>query len=177
MDALAPFRIPAATLKADEATYNWELGPEFLAIFDDEHEAVKGLFSVDMNLFRSGGMVHLEFLINGLVDTICDRCSVAIEMPVYAEYQLLVKYGDPADSTDEVVFVDQDAPDFNAGKHIYDFIMLAIPISQRIPDCETMENSPCDRTVLSYLAENPIDENTPRDKDSPWDDLKNVIEN
>lgn len=177
MDALAPFRIPAATLKADEATYNWELGPDFLAIFDDEHVAIQGLFSVEMNLFRSGGLVHLDFLINGLVDTICDRCSVAIEMPVYAEYQLLVKYGDPADSTDEAVFVDQDAPDFNAGKHIYDFIMLSIPISQRIPGCETMENSPCDQTVLSYLAQNQIDEISLREKDSPWDDLKNVIDN
>ena len=50
MDALAPFRIPAAVLKADEATYNWELGPDFLAIFDNEHELVKGQFLIEMNL-------------------------------------------------------------------------------------------------------------------------------
>ena len=177
MDALAPFRIPAAILKADEATYNWELGPDFLAIFDDEHELVKGHFSVEMNLFRSGEIANLDFIINGLVDTICDRCSVPIKLPISADYQLLVNYGDPAQSTDEVVFLEYDAPDFNAGKHIYDFILLSIPISQRIPDCETMEDSPCDATVLSYLSENQVDEKPIGDKDSPWDDLKNVINN
>lgn len=37
MDALAPFRIPVATLKGDEAYYEWTLGPDFLASFDEHH--------------------------------------------------------------------------------------------------------------------------------------------
>ena len=112
-----------------------------------------------------------------LPKSIVPVASVPIKLPVSADYQLLVNYGDPAQSTDEVVFLEHDAPDFNAGKHIYDFILLSVPISQRIPNCETMEDSPCDSTVLSYLTENQVDEKPIGDKDSPWDDLKNVLEN
>ena len=177
MDALAPFRIPAAILKADEASYEWKLGPDFLAIFDEEHEGITGHFEVHMELHREGGLTTLEFNVQGIVDTSCDRCMVPINLAIESDYQMVVKHGDPTDSTDEVVFIDSDSSDLNVGQHIYDFILLSIPISQRIPDCETMENSPCDTTVLSFLAENQVDEKPIGDKDSPWDDLKNVIKN
>lgn len=178
MDALAPFRIPIATLKADEASYEWELGPDFLAIFDDEHEPLSGHFSVKMNLHRAGGIVNLDFLVQGTVQTHCDRCLASIQMPVKVEYQLIVKYGEPAESTDEVIFVNPDIPNLNVGKHIYDFILLSIPISQRIPNCESMENSPCDTSVLAYLSKNQIEENSGERNDTPpWDELKKAIEN
>ena len=142
MDALAPFRIPAAILKADEASYEWKLGPDFLAIFDEEHEGITGHFEVHMELHREG------------------------------------KHGDPADSTDEVVFIDSDSSDLNVGQHIYDFILLSVPISHRIPDCDQMENSPCDTSILTYLSQNQVDEMPKGDKsESPWDDLKKQIDN
>jgi uncharacterized metal-binding protein YceD (DUF177 family) len=103
---------------------------------------------------------------------------VPIKMPIESDYQMVVKYGDPADSTDEVVFVDPDSPDLNVGKHIYDFILLSVPISHRIPGCEKMENSPCDTSILSYLSSQQIEENPGRgESDSPWDDLKKSMDN
>jgi len=177
MDALAPFRIPAAILKADEASYEWKLGPDFLAIFDEEHEGITGQFEVHLNLHREGGLTTLEFYVQGVIDTTCDRCMVPINMPIEAGYQMVIKYGDPADSSDEVVFVDSDSADLNVGNHIYDFILLSVPISHRIPDCERLENSPCDTSILSYLSHNQVDELPKGDKsDSPWDDLKKVID-
>ena len=178
MDALAPFRIPAAILKADEASYEWKLGPEFLNLFDEEHEGVQGQFLVNMDLHREGGIAILEFIVQGMVDTTCDRCMVPIKMPIESDYQMIVKYGNPADSTDEVVFVDPDSPDLNVGKHIYDFILLSVPISHRIPGCEKLEDSPCDTSIISYLSQHQVDDPTTRDEgDSPWDDLKKVIDN
>jgi uncharacterized metal-binding protein YceD (DUF177 family) len=178
MDALAPFRIPVATLKADEASYEWGLGPEFLAIFDDEHEPVDGQFTVGMELHKAAGIATLEFSVDGSIQTTCDRCLVPLQLPIEAEYQLIVKFGDPNESTDEVVFIDPEASDLNVGQHIYDFILLSIPISHRIPDCETMENSPCDTSILSYLTQNennilPGDD----DDESPWNEIKKVIDN
>jgi uncharacterized metal-binding protein YceD (DUF177 family) len=178
MDALAPFRIPVATLNSDEASYQWELGPDFLAIFDDEHEPLSGVFSVQMEFHRSGGISTLDFMVSGTVNTVCDRCLSAIEMPVKADYHMIIKFGNPAESTDEVVFIDAESPNLNVGQHIYDFILLSIPISQRIPDCETMENSPCDTSVLSYLSTLLLSENPEGGKDdSPWDELKKVTDN
>jgi len=178
MDALAPFRIPAATLKADQASFEWKLGPEFLVIFDDQHEAEKGLFTVTMELQRTAGITTLYFLIRGIVDTPCDRCMAAIQMPVEGEYQMIVKFGDPADTTDEAVFVHPESPDLNVGSHIYDFILLSIPISRRIPGCNSSANPPCDLTVLSYLSLNNENDNpNGGNDDSPWEDLKKVKDN
>jgi uncharacterized metal-binding protein YceD (DUF177 family) len=177
MDVLAPFRIPIATLKADAASYAWELGPDFLAIFDDEHELIKGTFSVEMHLERTAGIVNLDFIVEGMLDTTCDRCMASIMMPVEADYQMIVKFGDPNESNDEVIFVDQESPELNVGQHLYDFILLSVPISQRIENCETMDDSPCDITVLTYLSENQIIDKPKRDDDPLWDDLKKVIDN
>ncbi len=177
MDALAPFRIPAAALKADEATYEWNLGSDFLSLFDAGHEGINGDFKVTMELLREGGMTTLEFLIQGVVPTTCDRCMAPIQLHINAEYPMVVKIGDPAQSNDEVIFVDADAPDLNVANHIYDFILVSVPISHRIPDCEQLDPSPCDRSVLDYLIKNQNEIQPLGDLSSPWDQLKNVTDN
>jgi uncharacterized protein len=178
MDALAPFRIPVASLKADEARYSWELGPDFFKLFDDEHETEKGKFTIGMDLKRTGTVTTLEFNISGLVETSCDRCLAPIEMPIGGIYEIIVKFGDPAETTDEVVFVDPDTNGLNVGQLIYDFVLLSIPISRRIPGCEEMNNRPCDMTILSYLAEDKDHKNTGQGgDDSLWEDLRKVTDN
>ncbi|MBK9984564.1 MAG: DUF177 domain-containing protein [Saprospiraceae bacterium] len=178
MDALAPFRIPVATLKADQAMLEWSLGPEFLVLFNDQPDVEKGNFTVTMNLHRSAGITTLYFLINGIVDTPCDRCSAPIQMPVSGEYDIIVKFGDPKETTDEVIFVHPEVSELNIGSHIYDFILLSIPIRRRIEDCDSLPDPPCDMVVLSYLSKNEENNNPDDgDEDSPWDDLKKVIDN
>ncbi|HUR30980.1 MAG TPA: DUF177 domain-containing protein [Saprospiraceae bacterium] len=177
MDALAPFRIPVASLKAEEARYNWELGPDFFKLFDDEHETEKGQFNVGMILNSTGTVTTLEFQVSGVVQTFCDRCLVPIEIPISGLYEIIVKFGDPKDTTDEVIFVDSEANGLNVGQLIYDFVLLSIPISRRIPGCDTMENPPCDMTILSYLSEKKDENNSIQGDDSPWGDLSKAIDN
>lgn len=175
MDALAPFRIPVASLKADEARFGWELGPDFFKLFDDEHETEKGRFTIVLDLKRTGNVNKLDFYISGVVETTCDRCMVPIEMPIGGQYEVVVKFGDPEESTDEVIVIDPEANGLNAGQLIYDFVLLSIPISRRIPGCEEMTNPPCDMTVLSFLSENKnIDQSG---DDSLWEDLRKVTDN
>ena len=176
MDALAPFRIPAANLKADEARYSWEIGPDFFRLFDDEHESPSGHFTVVMDLQRSGTVITLEFHIQGIVQTSCDRCLAPIDMPIEGDYEIIVKFGDPAETTDEVIVIDPEASGLNVGQHIYDFVLLSFPISRRIPGCETMVNRPCDMTVLAYLSKTENETNND-DNDSLWEDLRKVTDN
>ncbi len=178
MDALAPFRISVTRLKEDKGRYDWELGPDFFKIYDDEHETEKGRFNVGMDHIRTGTVTTLSFHISGIVETPCDRCLAMIGMPISGDYEILVKFGDPKETTDEVIFIDPDANGLDVGKHIYDFTLLSIPITRRIPDCEKAENPPCDMTVLSYLAKSNDDNNSMQgDDDSLWGDLRKVIDN
>ncbi len=178
MDALAPFRIAVARLREGKAQYNWDLGPDFFKLYDDEHETEKGQFAVEMNLESTGTITTLQFHITGIVETPCDRCLAMIEMPINGDYEILVKFGDPKETTDEVIFVDPDTNGLDVGKHIYDFTLLSIPIVRRIPGCEEMTPQPCDMTVLAYLSKSIENNNsTQGDDDSPWGDLKKVIDN
>jgi uncharacterized metal-binding protein YceD (DUF177 family) len=177
MDAMAPYRLPVASLKAEEARYSWDLAPDFFRVFDDEHETEKGKFSVIVDLAHTGTITTLHFHISGLVETACDRCLAQINMPIQGEYDIIVKFGDPEETTDEVLFVDPESSGLNLGKHIYDFVLLSIPIVRRIPGCTEMENRPCDMTILSYLSETKDENNNTPEGDSLWGDLRNAIDN
>lgn len=177
MDALAPFRIPLSALKADSASYEWDLGPDFFTLFDQEHLPPTGWFSVQLDMEHTGGVTVLQFWIEGNLDTVCDRCTAPIAMPLENQYELLVKFGNPAESTDEVIVLDPEAPELNIGQVVYDFILLSIPISHRIPDCETLDPSPCDMSIVRYLSENHIVESPPKEGNPLWDDLKKAMDN
>ena len=178
MDALAPFRIPVSSLKADEARYEWVLDSAFFKLFDEEHDAEQGQFKVIMDLAHAGAITTLEFHIEGTVDSTCDRCLTILEIPVQGEYEMIIKFGDPEQSTDEVVFIDPEANGLNVGKHIYDFVLLSIPIKREIEGCESQDEPPCDFTILRYLTDNNSKDNSSDgDDDSLWGDLKKVIDN
>jgi uncharacterized metal-binding protein YceD (DUF177 family) len=83
---------------------------------------------------------------------------------------LVVKYGDAeGDEDDEVVFISRDTPEFNVAPYLYEFAVLALPITNTY-DCESDPNPPCNRDVLKYL-ENEADEG----KSNPlWDALKGL---
>lgn len=177
MDALAPFRIPLSALKADSASYQWEIRPEFFTLIDDEHAPPAGRFQVSLELEHTGGITVLDFIIEGKLGTSCDRCMATIDMPVKADYQVLVKFGDPAESTEEVIVLDPEAPDLNVGNIIYDFILLSIPIRHLLEGCETMDPMPCDTSITQYISEYKELPSTPEADNTLWDDLKKAMDN
>ncbi|HJW28787.1 MAG TPA: YceD family protein [Saprospiraceae bacterium] len=177
MDALAPFRIPMSALKADSASYDWDLGEAFFALFDEAHQPPKGQFHVELELERTGLLVTLNFSVKGMLHTTCDRCDTGIELPIEHEYQLVVKFGDPAESTDEVIFVEPEAAEWNVGKSIYDFILVSIPISHRIPNCESMENPPCDMSIVRFLNQTEMENKTPDVPNALWEQVRKAIDN
>ena len=55
MDHWHRFRIPAATLKTDEASYEWRLGPDFSSpILTEEHEGLLSVCSSILDLIAKG---------------------------------------------------------------------------------------------------------------------------
>jgi uncharacterized metal-binding protein YceD (DUF177 family) len=177
MDALAPFRIPLSALKADSASFEWGIGTDFFGLFDDEHQPPDGMFTVGLEMEHTGGITVLDFLIDGKLRTHCDRCTAPIDLPIESEAQVLVKFGNPAESTDEVIVLDPEAPELNVGKIIYDFILLSIPIRHLVEGCETMDPMPCDTSITRYLSSTNEQSSTPETDNPLWDDLKKAMDN
>jgi len=178
MDILGAFRIPVSALKAGEAAYSWTLGPDFFTAIDEDHPAPDGGFHATMALQRTAALVTMEFAIEGHLLTLCDRCTAPITIPVTGEYQVILKPGNPDDSTDEVIYYEPEATYISVAQLVYDFAILSIPITRRLDGCESLDPAPCDATVLSYLRKSEEEAlQLRKESGNPWDDLKKVFDN
>lgn len=170
MNAFVAYSLPILGLKTGVHHYKFEIDGSFFALFEDSPvEAAQ--IQVDLQLDKRPDMLLLDFLLEGYVHAECDRCTANIKLPISDERQLIAKYGEENDeeSEDEVVFIQRDRSEFNVAKYIYEFIVLALPITNTY-DCENDEEPPCNFEVLKYLK-NDSNEDNP---DSPWDALKGL---
>ncbi len=169
MDPFLPYSIPIQGLKIGIHRFKYTLDNAFFRQFEDS-PIVEGLVEAVLELDIRSDMLLLDFQLEGYSEAECDRCTAAIHLPILTERQLVVKYGDAeGDEDDEVVFISRDTPEFNVAPYLYEFAVLALPITNTY-DCESDPNPPCNRDVLKYL-ENEADEG----KSNPlWDALKDL---
>lgn len=169
MDPFLPYSIPIQGLKAGVHRFKYILDSAFFRHFEGSPIA-EGLVEVALQLDKRSDMLVLDFQLEGYSEAECDRCTAAIHLPIRDERQLVVKYGDAeGEEDDEVVFIPREAPEFNVAPYLYEFAVLALPITNTY-DCADDPNPPCNRDVLKYL-ENEANEG----KTNPvWDALKGL---
>jgi uncharacterized metal-binding protein YceD (DUF177 family) len=169
MDPFIAYSIPVQGLKIGVHHFNYVLDQEFFRHFEDTPIGVSQV-KVEMVLDKRSDMLLLDFSIEGWVQAVCDRCTAQIQLPVEVQTQLIIKFGDAEGETeDEVVFIPRETSHINVAKYLYEFSVLAMPITNTY-DCENDPNPPCNREVLQYLEQNEASE-----KSNPvWDALKDL---
>lgn len=170
MDAFVAYSLPIQGLKTGIHHFKFELDKAFFAQFEDS-PVQDGKVHFDLELDRRPDMMLLQFTLSGYVKTECDRCTADIHLPLEDEQQLIVKFADEDLETEdeEVIFLHRDAPEFNVAKYLYEYVVLALPITNTY-DCENDPNPPCNFEVLKHL--NP-EQNDPS-SGSVWDSLKDL---
>lgn len=169
MDALVAYSLPIQGLKTGVHHFKFEVDSAFFAQFEGS-PVQDGNVHFDLNLDKRPDMLLLDFSLEGSVKTECDRCTATIDLPIEDERQLIVKFGDAAgESEDEVVFISREASEFNVAKYLYEFIVLALPITN-VYDCENDSAPPCNFEVLEHLKTDNPEENP----DSVWDSLRDL---
>ena len=169
MDPFLPYSLPIQGLKIGIHQFKYQLDNAFFRQFEGS-PIKRGLVEVELQLDKRSDMMLLDFHIRGYSEAECDRCTAAIRLPVKDDRQLVVKYGDAeGEEEDEVVFISREASEFNVARYLYEFAVLALPITNTY-DCENDAHPPCNREVLKYL-ENSAGESKPN---SVWDALKGL---
>lgn len=174
MEPLNEFTIPIEGLREGIHEFDFQIDNSFFAQFE-ESMIKKGSFAVKLYFDKRPDMLVLTFDISGSFQTECDRCLVAIDLPIKESQQLLVKYADQASEQDEVVYISRETKLINVAKFTYEFICLSVPMV-KVYDCEAEEAPPCNDEILSFLEieeqETPAAE---EEKDNPiWDALKDL---
>lgn len=170
MDAFVSYALPIQGLKTGVHHFKFEIDSDFFAQFEDSPvETGKVLFELELD--KRPDMMLFNFTMEGFVQSECDRCTATIDLPIEDERQLIVKFGeeDLELDEDEVIFIPRDAPVFNVAKYLYEFVVLALPITN-VYDCENDEPPPCNFEVLKHLKSESDEGNT----NSVWDSLKDL---
>lgn len=151
MKRLVEFTLPIQGLKNGVHEYDFKIDSSFFAEFEASPIA-DGDLDVHMVLDRHSDMLIFEFDISGTVRTECDRCLAEIDLPVESSDQLIVKFSEDTDETDdELVFIHPETGEFNVAEYIYEYIVLAMPIIKVIEDCEEGPDAPCDFEMLDRI--------------------------
>lgn len=169
MENLKQFSIPIRGLGEGSHRFDFQVDQFFFQHFE-QSEIEQGQFNIQIDIYKQAEMFDMNFRIEGKCASSCDRCLADIQLPVQAEYHLVVKRGEDLKPDPEVLYVDLDSSELNLAGTIYEYIHLSLPI-QKIYECEEEDPRPCDDDVLDKLEQETNEDNT---SSSIWDELKNI---
>ncbi|HMQ05732.1 MAG TPA: DUF177 domain-containing protein [Saprospiraceae bacterium] len=151
MEALSHFSIPFKGLKDGIHRLVFEVEDSFFHYFSND-EIQSGHFQVVLHLDKRPSISILAFELEGKCNVFCDRCLAPIHLPVRGQFQLLLKPGEPDDSTDEVMFIKPETSYLSLAQIIYEYIMLSIPMIKTY-NCDLENPKPCDVSVLEKIKD------------------------
>ena len=172
MNAFGAYSIPVLGLKIGIHHFRFSIDSAFLRRFEDS-PVQDGEINFDLQLDKRSDMMMLDFALEGFVKAECDRCTATIDLPLKDARELIVKYGEAeGEEEDEVVFIGREASEFNVAKYLYEFTVLALPITNTY-DCANDPNPPCNFEILNFLEKNADEQKL----DSVWDALRDINSN
>jgi uncharacterized protein len=174
---LIPYTIPLVGSKLGISTYQWRCDDAFFDCFP-ESPVRAGEVDVTLSLDKQTDMMLLHFTLGGHIGLVCDRCTADIRFPFgEVTYELIVKPGDAFEEEDDIVYLPPEATELNVAQFIYEFVVLAIPVSKTYA-CEDEDPRPCDMDVLNLLVSEINDSEKPIDEaDNPFHQLLKDLKN
>lgn len=167
MNALVPYSIPYKGLQNGIHQFDFQVDKLFFQHFEAS-PIEEADFEVQLSLDKRPEMLVLDFYFTGKVETICDRCLSAIQLPVEDRQQLIVKFSEEQSKDPAVEHISGSTPVLNVARFIYEYICLAMPISKY---CDWV-NDPevtCNEEMLRYLNGTPAVDS---EDNQIWEDIK-----
>jgi uncharacterized protein len=146
MNVLDHFSIPYQGLKNGLHSLHFNVEKGFFEAF--ECTIVKtGVFDVEMELDKRPDMAIADFHCKGQITLPCDRCLLDFDMPLEVDFKLHIKYGQPSNEDDEVLFIDPETSHINVAQHIYEWVCISLPM---VRTHESMDQ--CDPEIIEKLT-------------------------
>ena len=135
MDKLRNYDVIFSGLKNGMHRFSFEIDQAFFKLFDTEQEFTNPKISVDISMDKHTTFLEFVIKIDGTVDLICDITAEDFEYPVENQIEVLVKFGEEYDDSEEdVITIPAKDHAFNAAQLIYECVILAIPMKKISPN-------------------------------------------
>ena len=142
----------------------------------ENSEIQSGDVNITATLTKQNHLLQMHFNFEGTVKVDCDRCLKEFDFPVEGEENLVIKYGNPDESNDEILVIEEGCEEFDVSHYIYEYIILAIP-ARRVP-CELDEKEfECDKETRDKLDKltSDSDEKESENSNNPlWEQLNKI---
>jgi uncharacterized protein len=165
------YKIQFGGLSVGEHQFEFEITDKFFDFFAGS-EITKAKIAVKANLIKQNNLLQIIFDFDGTVGLSCDRCLVDYNQPIFGREKLVIKHGNPDESTDEIIVLKEGLDEVDFSQYLFEYITLSLP-SRRVP-CEDDENEidvTCDQQTLSKFYETKIDSEP---SNSEWEELKKI---
>ncbi len=148
-------------------TFEFRLNDSFFMLFEDSL-IQKGLVTVDVKFEKTPLLIRMNFILNGIVELVCDRSLDTFEQPISSENVLLFKFSEEeGEITEEIIGIKRETIKINIAQYIYEFINLEIPIKKLHPRFPKDEDQNESETLLIYSTDKEDEEKG----ESPTEDL------
>ena len=135
MDKIRNYNIAFTGLKNGKHDFIFNVKQEFFQLFDAEQEFDNA--NLEVNVFLDKHTTFLEFKVHvtGTVQLTCDISNEEFDHPIDNKIEVLVKFGEEYDdSNEEVITIPQQDSDFNVAQIIFEAVVLAIPMKKLSPN-------------------------------------------
>jgi len=169
----SPYKIQFGGLPVGIHEFEFDIKDAFFKTIENS-VVEKADISVKAVLTKQNNLLNLDFTINGVVGTECDRCLKDFNFPISSVESLVIKHGNPDESTDEIVVIPEGVEEVNIAQYIYEYIVLSIP-ARRVP-CEIdAKLYKCDFETLAKLNEVSTDTLKDNEPTNPmWEQLNKL---
>ena len=155
--------------------FTFEVNDSFFKNYENS-EILTASVEVTARLTKQNNLLQMQFNIEGTVGLDCDRCLKNFDFPIDAEENLVIKHGNPEESTDEILVIPEGHEEFDVSHYLYEYILLALP-ARRVP-CEIdSEEFVCDAETLRKLDELAAgpEQKTKEEPNNPmWEQLNKI---
>lgn len=166
------FEIAWLGLKIGEHVYDFSIDDTFMQEHGAPPELHDWAAQVRLRFDRQQSFFRLHFDVSGSVIVPCDRCGDEFTLPLWDEFDLLVKLtgedGDDSEPEEEadVAFISRAETVIDISSWLYEFVMLSVPLHRIHPD------NGCNPEALRLLNELSAAEEAP--EHDIWKGLKNI---
>jgi uncharacterized metal-binding protein YceD (DUF177 family) len=137
---ITKYRIFIQGLEDKTHEFHFEGSDSFFSAFQEE-DAYKGDFKARVVLDKSSTMLILNFEINVELNLICDRSLEPFSETFEIAEKYIFKFGDKAEEvSDDMEVILYGASEINIAQHIFDFIVLAIPVKKLHPSLRSSDS-------------------------------------
>lgn len=169
-DKFKRFNVPLSVLKDGIHTFDFSVDDLFFEEMESD-EVYRGEVHINLKIDKQDRMFVLEFFTTGYMWVTCDRCDEEFKLELNAVDRLIIKYGDAyKEEDDDVIVIPEHQHHFNVSRHIYEYIVLSLPIRKVHPEDEA-GNSLCNQETIDKL--NSLSEK--KEIDPRWEQLRNLL--